>query len=187
MKKNRNNTIKTSKSALTSQIQDITERLDTLEINHRRESDQLREEIAYIQQNIEDLSDNKGYTTAAENIQVEKNKTGVKPQRQRKVQESCKTSERRDPFPLEPLPRNSPREHIVRGNIVQITNSYKGKYSVVGKVTRTEDYWIWLEDQRGERHQRAWFNVQLVPCPNEYGYQKTNREFCWDGSGRIKI
>ena len=173
------NTIDT-KNKLSNKLQEITERLDILQIKYNEETNQLKEELADLLKEIDNLSD-EGYQTAEEQITEREEIPIAIPAVVVPIGPQKRSRSLRDPFPLPPYPKYKKRESLRVGDIVQITNDYKKQFGVVGKVFRLEDYWVWLKDRDGIPYQRARFNVRKAQDPVNYGYYKRNGEYEWPG------
>ena len=182
MKSNKNTIETSNKNQLSSKILDITQRLDILQLNYIKETNQLKEELAVLQCEVDNLSET-GYHTADEDSNETPTIPVAIPAQLVNVISRSKRRSRSipDPLPLPPYPKYKRAQALTVGDIVQITNGYKGKYGTVGKIVRLESYWVWLRYRDNEQHQRARFNIRLAQDPIQYGYIKERGEFCWPG------
>ena len=137
-----------TKKSIEKKIDNITRRLDTLELNYKRETTILKEELEQVREEINYVSDEE-YISALED----------------------------EPEPVKAVlvketPEPQKLEKVKKGDYVRITNHYKGKhgyqYGTVGKVTKIRGYWVYFTDKLGRDHQQSRSNVNKVKKPNDF-------------------
>ena len=134
MNNNNNNS-----NQINSRIQEIADRLDQLEINYVRETNNLLSELADIRRVLRQTVVPEEPT---ERIPV----AAVRVEEEEQFYQAEEYSVAEEPFDI--------------GDIVEITNRYKGKKGTVGNIVKIKNNWIYLKDLDNEVHQRDRNNVK---------------------------
>ena len=132
-------------------IQQIATRLERLELNHQRESRELKQELSNLRvELLERLQSNATTTpTPVEARIVNTNISDNNNEIQTTTQNSITV--------IEP-------KVLKRGIKVRIINNYKGNYGVVGIVERKSKSGkvIWIKDKDGTRYRKNATSVEIV-------------------------
>ena len=130
-------------------LQEITSKLESLEIYYKRETEQIKSDIARLSTDLRELEES-DYDTADEYEQIQAHVVPVA----RKVGNIIVTDS----------------SSFEKGYVAKITNTYKGEYGTVGIVKTISPDFITIVDCVGKEHRRAPKNlIILAQDVDEYG------------------
>ena len=130
---------------LNNKLQDITDRLESLEIYYKRETKYLKSELKKLSTDLRELEES-GFETPDEFEQPKEIKAEVVvPVAQAVTQEN-----RRKLLKFE------------KGFVASISNTYKGEYGTVGIVKKITPDFVTITDASGKEHTRAPKNLDIL-------------------------
>ena len=144
--------------SIKTEIQELTERFNQLEIYYKKESKSIKNRIRTLQQLL-DIDEDSGFVTA------DKEET----QEILQIPQVTHTYTTANYFNLNPLDIA-----IEKGVIVWVTNNYKSFFGLVGEVNRYSDTWVWFIDSSGKENKRIYKNLEVV-AQNVKEYNKNRR------------
>ena len=116
-------------------LQELTKRFENLELYYKKESESIKNEIALLRSQIE--IEDEGYTTADDG--TDNQETHIIPVATKVPSES----EEEDLF-----------QYFDLGSVVQINNSYKGQYGIIGVVYQKSPKFVYFKDSTGKSFHR---------------------------------
>ena len=152
---------KARKDQIISKLQDLTQRFEDLEVNYRKETESIKNDIASLAEEVSKLDiEEEGYVTADEEEISEGYLIPV-----------AKKVPSRNPDDLIDL--------FEIGKVVQINNTYKGQYGIVGVVYKISPKFVYFSDKDGDLYHRGPGNLLIlgedVNDYNEYRRGKGQR------------